>query len=333
MTILAAFFVLGMNITLLRKEIFSMIANMISLLIVIYHRKDSNLWMIDMDIDSDIIAYLKEKGVCRTTQLVKDIRGKYRHKGGIGEATIYRAIDRLKGAKNIYSPSDEEVESFGIKIGDGRSKFLILRTFMERKEHLDDVFLSLNSKDRNEKLRGLREILLYKDKQQFTPKQLDIIADFLGRDIFFVKSALEILYDYFMEKGITPSNEAQFIVNLRDTLLKFRDKSDRTIIKPIIEILGIYEDDVVINQLKYDAEKDFDIFKKISPEYESIFLAKVIENNRKSLYNFNKYLINEDKSKNATIIDHIRETSLKNIEYFKPPVNIKTASEILREGN
>jgi hypothetical protein len=41
MTILAAFFVLGMNITLLGKEIFSLIANMISLLVVSIDKKES----------------------------------------------------------------------------------------------------------------------------------------------------------------------------------------------------------------------------------------------------------------------------------------------------
>jgi hypothetical protein len=333
MTILAAFFVWGMNITLLGKEIFSLIANMISLLIVFIDKKESYYWMIDMDIDSEVINYLKEKGVCRTTQVVKDIKEKYRHKGGIGEATIYRAIDRLKEAKKIYSPTKEEIKSFGIKIGDGRSKFLVLRTFMERKDHLDDIFHALEVKDRNEQLRALREILLYKDKHQFTPIQLDKISLFLKKDIFFVKSALDILYDYFMNKGITPSNERQYILNLRNAVLKFRDTSDRTIIRAINEILGIYEDDAVIKQLKYDAEKDFDTFQTISPEYESNYLAKVIENNRKNLYYFNKCLINEGKSENVALIDHIREIALKNTEVFKSPIKVKTASEILREVN
>jgi hypothetical protein len=333
MTILAAFFVWGMNITLLGKEIFSLIANMISLLVVSIDKKESYYRMIDMDIDSEVIEYLKEKGVRRTTQLVKDIKEKYRHKGGIGEATIYRAVDRLKMAEKLYSPTEEEIKSFGIKTGDGRSKFLVLRTFMERKEHLDDVFHSLDVKDRNEQLRALREILLYKDKHQFTPLQLDKISLFLKKDIFFVKSALEILHDYFMNKGITPSNESQFILNLRNALLKFRDTSDRSIIRAINEILGIYEDDAVIKQLKYDAERDFVTFQTISPEYESRYLAKVIENNRKNLYYFNKYLINEGKSENVALIDHIREIALKNTEVFKSPINVKTASEILREGN
>ncbi len=71
---------------------------------------------------------------------------------------------------------------------------------MERKEHLDDVFQSLDVNDRNEQLRALREILLYKDKHQFTPIQLDKILLFLKRDIFFVKSALDILHDYFVNK-------------------------------------------------------------------------------------------------------------------------------------
>jgi hypothetical protein len=289
--------------------------------------------MIDMDIDSEVINYLKEKGVCRTTELVKDIKEKHRHKGGIGEATIYRAIERLKESKNIYSPSEEEIKSFGIKIGDGRSKFLVLRTFMERKEHLDDVFHFLEVKDRNEQLQAIREILLYKNKHQFTPIQLDKISLFLKEDIFFVKSALDILHDYFMNKGITPSNESQFILNLRKALLKFRDTSDRSIIRAIIEILGIYEDNAVIKQLKYDAEKDFDVFQKIGLDYESKYLAKVIENNRKNLYYFNKYLINEGKSENVTLIDHIREVALKNTELFKSSVNVKTASEILKKGS
>lgn len=289
--------------------------------------------MIDMDIDSEVVNYLKAKGVCRTTPLIKDIKEKYRHKGGIGEATIYRAIDRLKTAEKIYSPTDEEIQSFGIKIDDGRGKFLVLRTFMERKEHLDDVFQSLDVNDRNEQLQALREILLYKDKHQFTPIQLDKISLFLKKDIFFVKSALDILHDYFMNKGITPSNESQFILNLRNALFKFRDTSDRSIIRSINEILGIYEDDAVIKQLKHDAEKDFVAFQNISPEYESKYFAKVIENNRKNLYYFNKYLINEGKSENVTLIDRIRDIALKNTDLFKSPIQVKTSSEILREGN
>jgi hypothetical protein len=286
-----------------------------------------------MDIDSEVIAHLKEKGVYRTTHLVKDIKEKYSQKGGIGEATIFRAIVRLKKADKIYSPTNDEIESYGIKNKDHRGKFLVLRTFMERKEHLDDVFQALDSEDRNERLRALREILLYRDKQQFTPKQLDKISDFLTEDKFFAKSSIEILYDYLMNKGIAPSDEKRFILKLHDTLLKFRDTSDRINIRPVIEILGIYEDDAVIDQLRYDAVKDFDTFKKLSQEYESGYLAKVIENNRKTLYYFNYYLINEVDSKNASLIDHIREVALKNMDSFKFPIKVKTSSEIFKEGD
>ena len=83
-----------------------------------------------MDIDSEIIAYLKENGVCRAAKLVKDIKENYGQKGGIGESTIYRAVTRLKNDNKIYTPTKEEVEGFGIKIRNGRGKFLVLRTFM-----------------------------------------------------------------------------------------------------------------------------------------------------------------------------------------------------------
>ena len=144
-----------------------------------------------MDVDIEIIAHLKENGICRTPQLVKDIKEKYRQKGGIGVSTIYREIARLKKDDKIYSPTKEEIEGYGIKMRNDRDKFLVLRTFIERKDSFDDVFHVLDSQNRDERLRAVREILLHQYKLEFTPEQLDKICDFLDVIAFLRKPLSE----------------------------------------------------------------------------------------------------------------------------------------------
>jgi hypothetical protein len=226
---------------------------------------------------------------------------------GYSLRTIYGRLDKMEAASQIVKISPDDLKVYGIPWGDSRFKYVTLKTASDRKTHIDDVFSLLTSKNSINSRAALEEIQRYKEKYTFSPHQLDLLTNHLKKNFEGNEVIVSILYDYIIKRHIDPSNIDLVREKLRSLTKGAESNTDAQfrIRKNALSVLGFYQDEWVIHQLKEDTtipEK----FSSLKNDYLSKYTAKVIEAHRSDLFQFQNTLRATKRSNLADLISEIR---------------------------
>jgi hypothetical protein len=286
------------------------------------NENNHNIYKNTNEFEYNIIKYLQQNPFVRKRELVEYLRTEYNKKRGYSVENINRKLADMEKKGIIIILRYNELERFGIKEDDKRSRYVTLKRTEKIAEHLDSVINKVTSANPIQQKMALKEIEKYRQRYVLTPKQLDILVSQLNtEDIPLVEHILRIVYTYVDKKGIEPFNESEIIQMLRRLLSKYPEpltkyKNLRT---HIIYLLGHYNDISVIERLKRDAET-LDNLHNIIGDYESDYTANIIEENREDLYNFEEKLRLEGRDEPAQFIAEIRVRALIHLGLHDDPL-------------
>ncbi|WFN35246.1 hypothetical protein L1S32_03755 [Methanogenium sp. S4BF] len=233
----------------------------------------------------------------------------------------------------IAKIQNPDLIAYGIKESNNRAVYLTLKSFAERKKHLDTLFDLLSKGDTADIRMVLDEIRLYRDKYILTPKQLDAIVNLLTKDADIAKAATEILYDYFIIREITPFDKDRFRVLLRASLTQFDISvpQNAQMRNHHIRMLGKLRDERVVSQLIEDA-RNADDFESLKNDYLTPFTAFIIESHRTELFNLERELRKGDRVKEADTLAEIRKYATEHesdpLDATDPMEGIRGAPEL-----
>jgi hypothetical protein len=247
--------------------------------------------MSESEIDNDIKKILFNYCPIRTTKLIENLQDQHPDKTGYSRPSIYRKIDELKKDGTILKISSEDYESYGINDSDKRAQYIILKEADERRHHLDETLNLLESGDQADAISIFNELDLYINRYPLNPKQLDKIIPVLYWDMEVAHRAVRILLDSVTRNRIAPSDKTGLLNAIKHVLENIKDDLDQhiNIEGYCLEILGIWNDPYVIVQLTKDIE-NLERMKTLKTYYESPYLSKVIEHERKQLFELERTL-------------------------------------------
>lgn len=296
-----------------------------------------------MTFEKEVMSYLET----RPPIPIKDVIGYLMHRHtdektgrlqtGYSDRTIYGKLKRMEKDGQITGISPEDLRTYGIKQSDGRLQYISLKTASERKTHLDDVLSLLSSRKKIDIQTALEEIQRYKEKYTLNPRQLDILTRLLNKDFEGVETVVLILFDYIIKRQIHPSNTDELLQRLRGLTGVYEKNSDAQyrIRRNALRILGIYNDEGVIQQLKTDA-KIPEKFPDLKNDYLSKYTARVIETHRSDLFHFQNTLKKNKQANIAEIISEIRtyatEHENDSLDYVDPQRAIDSPANPIFKG-
>lgn len=282
----------------------------------ILDKNDNEIVNNDNDIDNEIENCISKKGFVRRIQLVKDLMNKHPNERGYSERTINRKIDKMIKLTIILNiESEKELKRYGIQKKDGRAKYLTLKRSTDIKEHLDTVFQLFSSEDYVDQKEALIEIENYSKRYVLDPIQLDVLVQNLDNEnTDLIDHLLRILYMYITNKGKEPQKKIVFVDKLKSLLKRYPEpvREYKNLRTHIIHLLGLYNDESVIDQLKIDAGTIQDL-DSIENDYVHKFTALIIEKHRSDLFDFKRKLRNEGNDKGAQFIATMRYQALINL--------------------
>lgn len=284
----------------------------------------------DANIEDDVITYLQEHTYERPEKLVDAVNkkhttltedGKEDVELGYSKPTIKRHLKKMIDSGLILKLEGDNISKYGFPNVDGRGKYFVLPETLKYKRHFDEVLSYLESKDDEDveddedvKM-ALKEMELFEQEYTFDSKQLDsLVKKLTSSDISLVNTLLRTIYIYVTEKGVKPHDENNFLKILRTLLNKYPEKvRDYPNLRTrIVFLLGYYDDESVIKQLKKDAE-NLDDPDSIKEDYFSEYTSKVIESHRTDLFNFERKMRKKGNTAAAQLIAEVRYQAMDNL--------------------
>ena len=269
----------------------------------------------DTNIENEIVGILENNGVIRRRDLIQWLIENHPNERGYTLPTLNRKIGQLVKSEKISIVKKLDFQMFGIVEDDENASYLISQSILEKKHHFEKVVNVIPKGTRESVYAALNEILLYSPRYLLTPVQLDHIVSTLKFDEAVVSLALQILYDSIILKRISPSNLKALSINLKEVLLKLREIPEyRPQIRQTIHILGYFQDDFVIEQLKFDAPR-FDNGNIQIDDYIDGIMIPILEKNRSKLYNLERTFSSGGDDQASKNIHEIRDRVLNPEKY------------------
>jgi hypothetical protein len=278
-------------------------------------------------IEKEITKILRQTGPIRTNQLVRKIKENPSNESDFSDPTIYRRIRDLKKQKKILNLGFSDYKKYGINDPDKRGRYLILQEFDERRQHVDEILKLLKNGDSSDAITVFDELERYTPRYHLNSNQLDEIVPVLVEDMEVVRKAIRLLHNHVTSFRIVPGNKKIFLDNIKKILKKMERNYAENLSarQECLELLGMWNDPYVVEQLKTDAS-DLERLKKVKLYYESPYLARIIEKERTSLFNFVRILrkpqsdpvITKNNQAIAEIISHIQSHATHIAMYPRP---------------
>jgi len=248
------------------------------------------------DLDEIILEVITQKGYVRRKALIAEVKKQSKE---ISLITFNRAIKRLSKLKSIITLTKKEYNRLGILDKDNRAKYLTTFKTGNKIKHYDQVLQLLDSKKDIEKKNALIEIESMMENVLLTPAQLLKLSGYLLKEeIKISESIIRIIYNNIFERINFPLDLNKFQNNIINFLEKYDRKgiSDNTKAH-IISILGILDNDIIIDLIKKEVEQYKQDFEGIQHQGYSLWaVAKIIEEHSDDLFNFQNSLNDEKLS-------------------------------------
>jgi hypothetical protein len=293
-----------------------------------------------MDLDTQILNYIAEKGIVRIGQLVEHFTEEGFKKNGNKEAslkknkeeklerserTIHRRLRQMTNREQIITFNSKQFKKYGIEDPDGRAKYVALKNITEITEHMDKILKKLDSEEPIKQKMALKEIARYEQIYVLNPKELDLVVTqfYKGIDKEIIDDELAdkilfLLYTYILKKNIEPTNETKTIDLLVKLLDKYPVPKNVNIRTHIIYLLGHYGHKAVIQRFIEDARTLQDPFS-VENDYNTEYTANIIEKHREELYKLEEEFAIEGRDYASQFVSNIRTHALINLGYHKNP--------------
>lgn len=272
----------------------------------------------DVDFDIALRNVLYANPIVRKEELIKYLVKKVK----LSRRTVERRLrDELKTQTKIAPIRNEEFDRYEIETTNTRAVYITLKETKDLTKYLDAIFKLLKAKDANDIKLGVRKLNAY----QFTyhtryfldRTQLNVLADVLEKSIENLElnddelrnTLLMILFNTIATNHINPSNKEKFLSILRNLLDKypiedFFNKANNPI-PNLLQLLGIYRDKKIIERLKQDLLV-YNPQIQLPAVYGSKFTARVIEDGKNELLEFERKLQKENKRQAIDVLDGIQ---------------------------
>jgi hypothetical protein len=274
-----------------------------------------NFYKNTYDFDDEVVAILQKTPFIRRRELINYLMNKNHGKRGYSKTNVNQKIDKMAKRGVIALIQHEDLQKYGIREEDGRASYVTLKQSTDIRDYVDEIFQLLDEGSTSDKLLILREIFSYEKNYVFTPLQLDILVKNLVEDDhelrFYLVGLIHRLIYLF---GNKPKNETLFLKLLRDMLKNYPTSPENKFNYRffLIELLGMYNDRAVVDQLIKDAET-LENLSSIEGDYSQAWTAQVIENHRKELFELERRLNKINKLNNLSTIRNIRQKAREHL--------------------
>lgn len=287
----------------------------------------SGLIKSDINIDTIINSLLYQTTFIRESNLIRMVQERCK----CSHVTVARKLSKLKEHREIIIIENNELAKYGIIEHNKRAKYIASKEILALRDHIYAVFSLFDNKnvdDTKTAVGELRNIQTSPLSQYFlNQEQIDKLVDVLDQTLSeksFRDGALRYGILTLIEHELTihrlkPSNKDGIFVKTLGELLKqypttsYNGRSDSPL-PHITHLLGVYMDHVVIERLKKDAETcDPQTFRMIEIVYSNWYTAKLIENSKTELMNFEGQLRRKGKLEAIDFIERLRRGAALNL--------------------
>lgn len=251
------------------------------------------------------IKYMRRK------ELIDKITKK---RGGVDASTVNRALRDLKKEGKILVIKYADFRKYGIIDSDRKAAYVYYAGAAELKVHMDQVFEKIDkSEDPREIKFLLKEINLYEWEYTVEGSQLNILISSLAlRNDELISELFKIIFNQISIHRIKPAQTGLLLSELESLLKDKSYKPDYDTKTNMIKLLGIFKSGEVINQLKKDLRnfKSEDSKRELKFPYTNQFTARVIDDNKQKLLEFQQELIDAKRYEAVELLSEIRADAL-----------------------
>ena len=283
-----------------------------------------------IDFDIELQNVLQVNPIARKEELIKYLVDRT----GISRRTIERRVRASLRDGRIVKIQSNEFERYGIENANKRAVYIALKEATDMKTYVDAIFKLLRSKDANDIKLGVRKLRDY----QFTyfrryfidKRQLNVLAEVLEKSMTDTNlnddelryTLLMILFNEITTNHIQPSNKEKFLTTLRQLLDRYplheSYNKPNNPIPNLIQILGIYRDSKVLERLKQDITTcNHQMLLSVGAVYGNKFTAKIIEDNKTNILEFERKLQKENKREVLDYLDGVQRQAASTYQDLK----------------
>jgi len=213
--------------------------------------------MIARELDEKILSELRKTGYVRRKDLLEVLKAKYANETGFSISSINRRISELyrDGVIQVIDPT--EFASYGISDEDKRAKYLVLSSYAHKKTLVDDLIAKASGGDPFEKYLVVKEIRRNSDEYSLNWRQLVHLSECLNpADERTDALVIEIIHDSLLKQRSCIGEEEQdsLLGNIYNSLVEYRVPLINENKRLLLEILGFFSAETVIDLLKVDLE-------------------------------------------------------------------------------
>jgi len=280
-----------------------------------------------IDIDILIKSILYQQTYIRVRDLIKKAGGR----GHCSDSTAARRLHNLKRDREIIIIEHKDLGKYGIKDSDGRSTYAASTEILDLRDHIESVFSLFDNKNTDDVKTGIRELRRIQtspfSRYFLNQDQVDKLVGLLDwtldeesfkDDTLRYDILTSIVHELTIHR-LKPSNKNGSFVETLEQLLKYYPTSNYdgrpdSPLPQIMHLLGVYMDDIVINRLTNDAETcDPQTFRRIEIIYSDWYTAKLIEDSKTELMNFENGLQKKGKIEAIEFIERLRNGATLNL--------------------
>ncbi|WP_440952222.1 hypothetical protein [Methanococcoides sp. FTZ1] len=283
---------------------------------------DVNNQEYDVDFDVEVLNYVYDNCFVRRRQLIDYLLELHKDKRGFKRPSIERKLQRLTKNGKLVIIKHPELEDYSIYEEDNRASYLSLPEIIDDNKYLDELFSHFELNGEYDKNSILNEIDLHQERYSFTRKQLDVLVDNLNtNDDKLLLHLIRILQHYIIDRGITPTKKEELLKFVNCLLGKFagKSKTHEGYRRGLLFILGHYNDDSIIDWLKYDLNR-LDVpanFDNIKEDYGNHYTARVINRHKLELFKLINDLKKAGKEEEARLVYNVKHEVAKLFGHIK----------------
>jgi len=209
------------------------------------------------ELDEKILSELRKTGYVRRKDLLEDLKAKYADEIGFSFSSINRRISELHRDHIIQVIDSSEFASYGISDEDKRAKYLVLSSYAEKKTLVDNLIAKASDGDPFEKYLVIKEIRRNLDEYSLNWSQLAHLSECLNpADERTDALVIEIIHDSLLKQRSCIGEEEQdsLLGNIYDSLVEYRVPLMNENKRLLLDILGFFSAETVIEALKVDLE-------------------------------------------------------------------------------
>lgn len=221
---------------------------------------------------------------------------------------ILRRLIKTKKLKNLKYPLYQRLGINGI---DKKASYITPYSTFDSIGYYDQVLKQVEDQDPLKRRNALIEIESLMDNVMFTPDQLFKLSNLLSQENQLLwqeyklgENIVRIIFNSIDRKGVFPSNLEDFQQNILSYLERNDGKIATNTKHYIIHMLGLLNNKIVIEMLKREIMRGhIDYESLVNEGYGSWAVAKLIEDSRKELFDFQNTL----GEKESLIVFRIRK--------------------------